>query len=719
MNTPTSYREGLRPDARPEYTADRVVPRVNPDAKPVQQFGEALGDVGLGVLRINEVLAERLDRAKATEADAKIADGYREILTGPNGYQSQLGRNATDKREDTVKALDERRQTILDTLTPSQRQLLAESDAARYRHAREHVDSHYTRQLAAYEQGQIEARAEGLMQDAVTAAVTPPLSIPGVERSDEFGEKRAALRTSLTELAARRGYSPEERDALLQKSDDNMHGAVVRWFVNNGNARGGREFLDKHESRLSADAKAKLVDGLDVAVAKEDGLWFASQLAQEAQVNGNPNPSTLDLIDSLQTKYQKGELGKNADLVFDTAVKALTHHDRQVSEERTRLQNSAWAAIERNAEATGGRLDAEHQQLLKTAKLEARYAEFLRRGQQYTTSEVGSYAVSSLRAEDLARMFGSEDAVRANYQFETTPAQLGDLVRRYREGVAAQQGKLPQDDPSIVLADGLRRATGLKTTDKVDPDLLKRWTNSVRAEQRALMSAKPGLTEDAALRPAIDLAAQKGFYLDEKAAGPIRLYLQADPKEAGGPVYVRQQTATGMRVVEARLTDIYPASGLTYRDTVEQQFKAQAMLDQPGKPRGSVRRADGSVVQYSALTPNDVVQGAVLLHERVNESQMIAKRSLGREFLTNLYAKKVNDVARDTPQGTPIFAPDGRGYSDHVRDAARDAVLREAASWSGYGLTPAEVDAIIGAESAARKRERESMVDLLRVQDPR
>ncbi len=705
MKVPVAPSVGLQPDRRPDFTSNQVVPQSNLNAEVAGKFGEGLEAAGQAVLRVQDVLGERLARSRAREADAKIADGYRRLMTSPEGYRNAKGRNAVDGRKDILKAVDEHRKGILDTLSPVERELVADSDGTRYQQVREAIDGHYARELDAYDLSTSEARADALMKDAVEGYFAPvsPLNMtaddpqepgaPSRPGSDPFTTNRTAMRTELMEQAQKRGFSKEMTESLLAKADDNLHSGVVSALIYKGRAIEAKGYLREHDKEITTKTKDRLSEGLDLAVTQETAGYVAKGLStMEGGITAQ--------FAQLQSLYDQDQLGENKDAVFRAALGQLTQKDRLVSEETKRQQTAAWDRIEPFAQLHGGQLDTEMLQLVKDNGLEDKFRLFIMRGQQWITTDVGHYALTAMDGRELRQKFSSEAALRFNYRWELTTPDLDSLTQRWRE--AGTQG-IPKLDKSIVFADGLREALQLpKTAKLLDKDLFDRWSNAVTGEVQRLMREKPGTKEEEHWGAAIEAAKDQGFFLNAEGT-QSRMFIQAEPKEWGSSAFVR--TPDG-KITEAALDLIHPASGETYRATIQETWRQQRSESRPDKPKGYVM-VGGKAVPWSTVKDDDLVREAAVLRSADTRQKTVETRRVGQQWLKDAFAEEFRKVAgtRSLPsvagpgyeaessvQTLPV-APD---KLDAVKAKAREGIMRRSSEWQGFHLTQPEIDAIIG-----------------------
>lgn len=457
MKAPTTFRIGRNAASRPGYEATRVTPTTAGAAPAVAaRLGETIEEAGSEAERTEDILSGRVDVARAQEADAKIADGFRTLMFSPEGYTKRAGREAVDKRQEIISALDNHRREILGTLTPRQRRLISKSDEARYQHTRSQVDGHYTKEIESYEMAESEARANTLMLDASngyfarTAPVMP--QEPGRETEHSsvgdtavtaagaaagspqeptkgppaaFVDNRNAMRTELKRLAAQKGLGPQATKSLLQNADDNLYGSIVTRLVGSNRSLEAASLLRGSPNiALSQATRARLERDIQEAGVNEQGFQVARLLSQSGR----------DLGEQLEALAQMHEKGLNLD-VHDAAEKRVLAADKIQREVLDRAGEKAMADAQtwQSLNPTSKLPESERNKLRTTGK-EAAFELWMLQGKQFVTTDQARLEEQTMDDRMLANRFGSHVQLAQSFAHRMSPDDFGKLTLRWRKG---------------------------------------------------------------------------------------------------------------------------------------------------------------------------------------------------------------------------------------------------------------------------------------------
>jgi hypothetical protein len=594
MKAPASPSIGLQPDRRPGFEAGRVVPVDNPMAAQAEQLGQATEAAGQAVLRADAIMRERLARARAREADAKIADGFRELLTSPKGYRNKVGREAVDGREDTLRELDSHRKRILDTLSPEERELIADSDSARYQQVRGAVDGHYANQLEAYETAEIEARAGSLLTDSLEGYFLPKPPVPGPNDRDPYKDNRVAMQTELRTLAARKGLGENATKALLTRADDQLHSAIVDRLVGDGKATQAADYLANEAKDMTGSVKATLAKRVRDGGIKEQ----AQQVASWVSRNGGSFSNQLDILEAMGEKELPIEVVDEAKrrLVADAELRS----DAMAAAGKAALDSAkTWASLNRGASLP----EAAREKLRETGQ-EAAFDLWTLQGNQFVTTNAGLLASLNLSDEDLAK-FSSEADVTRTFRTSLSDTHLGELVLRYRKAKGESLSTKEVETVGLGLSvknflDQKEFFTTFKSSN--EKDLSRRidlFTEAVAARVNELAQGKTGD------RGAYRAQAMKDVYTNGAVVGGRWVpSVMMTREEAQDPNAASRPTKQGMIVTQQMMAGD-AATGLAQRDPT------------------TVRLVDGGVVDFRGSAADDVVPTRGVVTDRL-------RRKLGR-----------------------------------------------------------------------------------------
>lgn len=583
MKAPASPSVGLQPDRRPGFVAGQVAPVDNPMARQAEQLGQATEAAGQAVLRIDAILRERLARARAREADSKIADGFRELLTSPKGYRNKVGREAVDGREDVLREIDAHRRRILDTLTPKERDLIADSDDARYQQVRGAIDGHFANQLEAYETAEVEARAGTLLNDALEGYFLPKSPLPN--QRDPYKDNRTALQTELRTLAARKGLGAEATKALLAKAEDQLHSAVVTRLIDQGKSPQAAEYLATEGKNLSGTVKTTLADRVRDGGIREQGQQVASWISKNG---GATFTEQLDALDAF------GESLPIA--VYDEAKQRLVHDAGLRADARAAAGKQALDSAKTWASLNGGAsLPAAAREKLRETGQEAAFDLWALQGNQFVTTNEGLLASLNTTDEQLAA-YRTESEVTRAFRTRLNDTHLADLVLRFRK--VKGENLRPDEIETIGLSTTVKNYldnkgffTAFKSSN--EKDLGRRidlFTEAVAMRVNELAGGNRSVGKATLRQKAMEDVYTNHFVLDGRYIPSV----MATAEERQNP-NASNTTRQGMVVTQQMMAGD-PATGQAQTDPTTARLVTGEVVDLRGSPADDIVPTRGVII---------------------------------------------------------------------------------------------------------------------------
>lgn len=257
-------------------------------------LGRSFARLGAKQVRVAEKLQDRVDDAWTKEQLAHLSNGYREILTSPDGYLNSQGREAVDGREDLVKALDEKRAALLGGAQNStQREMFSQQAERDYQRALEMVDGHYVKQSRAWELAGSKARAQAKGLELVdTWFTTAPETFADAE-DEYFGDGGM-----LDDLFGQQNMHPDQVAGLKREAQDDVYAAIVGRLLKS-DPRGAKDFLTQavKDKKISPAKRAEISGFVDKAVADTVNTLAAVKL--EGDILGGraaQEPKAVEII---------------------------------------------------------------------------------------------------------------------------------------------------------------------------------------------------------------------------------------------------------------------------------------------------------------------------------------------------------------------------------------------------------------------------------------
>lgn len=714
MRVPAYSEASYQPERAVESRAPGVVPQRNAAGEQTKQFGQSLETAGQTVMRVDDVLQDRVDQARATEADAKLADAYRNALTAPDGFLNQKGRAAVDGRKAAIEQLGELRKSLSEAMTTQgQAERFAHTAEMRYQHAVGLIDSHYSKAVSDYEDAESVARAEALHADAVTFQLLPmqdpkavgPMPAGAVRAEGQANTFLDGMLGELRRVAERKGMGPEQTNALLVKARDSVHTEVVSKMAESGRSLEAADYLKN--TTVGPDTRRKLEDVLRVASVKEQGQ-AAARLFET--VPGN-------LLDQIEAANKAHESGAISIEVRDETVQRLRAMDAERYEQDTKAGIAALA--EAKDFATLNRAaplpDALRKKLRAAGKEDAFTIWELQGGRFITTNE-GFHRLQTLSAEELAR-FESAEAVESSFRTQLDDRRLETLILQWRQ----VRGEKLKEEDVVKLDAGLqekrflqRKGTLPFTFKDNDPLIAQRLDAFNEAVTREMNSPSTKETKAAqggkltALRDAAmtavweDGAVVDGNWLPYSMMSPSELK-RVEFKGPTGTTYPldtmeEQPFSTVAREADGTPVDL-KAPG---------QFDEVPSFEQFGAELRRANRPDTlpNIIKSRAAFIADLearkAKAAALADERSKAKRAALLTSIQEQHERELNRQlRVDEIRKQS--GYTAASSEGAAFGtparmEELRQQALDYVLQaNSAAVATYGITPIDVARATGA----------------------
>lgn len=659
-----------------------------------REVGDAATRAGMALVGVSEVLQQRYDESRVREADAKLSDIDRELLSGPQGYLNQAGRAALDARADTLARLDENRRTISQALSsPAQREMFARVSEARRQRALLAIDTHYADQLRVDDIAETTARANALLRDAADSYFLPHLAqqgpdVQGPPTQDPYKVTSGAFTAEVRALAQKKGLGPEATAEVVRKAVDQLHENVATQLVDRGEYHEALAFLNG--SGLEGTKRSALEARAQSGIAKLEGERVAQTVAL------NTADLTHDLTASLNALDQRFREGLPAPIYDEARKRVLAYfQDRRTAD--AQFREDTWRRTEEFLQTHGHQpifpeqLDSD----IVRAGLGDRVDAYVTQGRQFVTDQLGLTMLGSTTTGELRAHYASVEELRDAMRPHTSLEDLGKLVKRWQEGDA----DLPKRDSDLILADRLRDLLKLGPDAEIGPkgpistDLFRRWKDRVAVHARAVMDEKVDATIEQATAIGAERAAREGWWLDARRSRFVP-EIAATPGQVAGAVVQLDRAGT---MAEARLDLVNPDTQTTFRETVQDELRQQAERSEPGKPRGYVRIAERpdspkpgpQIVPLQTVTLSDIARTSALLVRQYETAGRLPRHESAPEAgLSVPAARWLRDAFLSA-----VLSPGGvrKTVDDVVREMAARPELRS------LGLTEATVRAYVEA----------------------
>lgn len=279
---------------------------------------------GAGLMRAGSVLQAEAAREQAEfneavvrERDVSLADEGRKILTG---YQGQLGRNALDQREATIKAWEEKEKEIGEGIqNEAQRAMWNKVSRARREHVLNAIEQHALVQGKTFKIESSDGRMNSLVQDIAAF------------RDDDKRVQIAMgeLATETANLAELAGLDKDRAAGKLREKMTTAVSAAVKNYIADDKPAAARAFFERYGGNIDEATKDDLLSQMKTSGVKGDSL--KKQFELEAKFKGDHNAAIKEL-------RQQAEAGKVSPEVYDGTLVRLEHARTDAENRRNKAE---------------------------------------------------------------------------------------------------------------------------------------------------------------------------------------------------------------------------------------------------------------------------------------------------------------------------------------------------------------------------------------------
>lgn len=421
-----------RPVASGTFSAPQATPVSDATGAQLQQLGSAVQQAGTTAFRIGDQLQDEHNDATVRAFLSNLAEQYRGLLDGENGYRTQRGKGAVDNRERVLQERETIRRRLETGLqNDEQRQMFASVADLRDLNAIDAIERHHATQSRAYNIGETEASREAFVADYATYAE------PG-NAAAAAQYKQLALQET-RDLAQLRGLDTEQAKAAELKVTTRMHVGALDRLVEEGRTDEARSYLSDWGSEIDPASRRRAQS----VVQRANVADKAQNLVVENQNRG----SIVQQIDRIDRLHQDGRISIE---VHDEALARLRRRAREREGQEATIANDALTrALEMTAD---GPLTAQASQALDDTGMRPAYEAWLRNGGQWRTTEIGHAAMSRLSDAEL-RKFPDEATVVREFRPLLDDAALNVVRSRWMQ----TQGKAGPEEAWAIDRDVLTR----------------------------------------------------------------------------------------------------------------------------------------------------------------------------------------------------------------------------------------------------------------------
>lgn len=363
---------------------------------------------------------KRQNEAEAKDAESALIEYERQLLHDPKtGYMNKSGRAAVDGREEVVKSLREKARELGGTLkSPYAQRYFKESTDPRIGARSVDVSKHASRQQAAWEAVQSEARVEGAVDDAVNSAV----GADGSPDMRQIGINSALARTEIHEQAEREGWPSEKVTLEIERVQSTIHkGVIGRLLAQPGGVMDAKEYYGQNRDEVSGTDKSEIEAALKDGVVKADAIVKSDDIVNKAVKDATKAAAARTSTGGREgTEAPKvrvsdwfGAAMSEADKIADPLLRETTRNKvvdraKQLQDVETQRLSAAWEGAVDHVDRGGNPNDLPFavRDELGVVKMNSLRAQYETAGRRVTTPAGMSYAddLYSKSDAEVARM---------------------------------------------------------------------------------------------------------------------------------------------------------------------------------------------------------------------------------------------------------------------------------------------------------------------------
>lgn len=522
--------------------------------KQMAQLGQATLAAGATTSRIAQHLQAEQDDAQTKALDNEFADRMRVILHNKDtGYMNQVGKNAVDGRDATVKAIDEARVEISAGLQNDvQRRMFDAVTGRRVQTALTHVDTHAANQTRIWHDGESVARIKSGIADALTSSAAWNQKDADGKATGPYNMAKATAIAEARSLASMRGYDTAQTEQLVAETAAGLHTAVLTNMVSLGQSKTARDYLEAAAPEIAKGAPDKLDDLRNLV--KQAGVKDES-LTLSMQLKGGLN----EQLGALKGLYDKGDI--TAD-VYDATRQRAEHNwqlrkSQQAEGEKALVGNAYDWLLKNQGKSVLDMPPGLYNGLKQTGHL-ANVVSFARVNGKPETDPTAYYGLYRM-AMDNPNAFVDLDLLKTRHLL--SPGDWGEMVKMQKsintgEAKAMQSLRVTKFTLDSIQAEV--RAIGIELSPKEGTPAAKKTAQFMGALTRSLDEATKNkgapLTADEAKRIGMSMLREG---VEQGSGIPYAGWLGLGPtKKRGFEIVTDPSIKPGTSFVAAQFGDI-------------------------------------------------------------------------------------------------------------------------------------------------------------------
>jgi len=268
-----------------DVTGGAVRPVQDPNRGQYKNEQQALGAVAQALATVQD----QVDDAKTLEKDNQAVEAINNELTNFESLKGQAAINAKDEYSKKIETIKTDLSQGLDN--NMQRQMLEKVLSRRLAMANGRIGKHYAQQSSVYKAGQLKARADNTVNEAVSHLNT--YGKPG----GAYNQSKIHLLTTVDEIAEVGGLGPEQKAVLKRTATTGLHTLSIKKLVSESNGQGAKAYLEDNRNEIDE----KVIPQLNQLVEEEFFKDETLNISKEVQGKFPGIGAQIDEIDRRRT----------------------------------------------------------------------------------------------------------------------------------------------------------------------------------------------------------------------------------------------------------------------------------------------------------------------------------------------------------------------------------------------------------------------------------
>lgn len=312
-----------------DVTGGAVRPVQDPNRGQYKNEQQALGAVAQALATVQD----QVDDAKTLEKDNQAVEAINNELTNFESLKGQAAINAKDEYSKKIETIKTDLSQGLDN--NMQRQMLEKVLSRRLAMANGRIGKHYAQQSSVYKAGQLKARADNTVNEAVSHLNT--YGKPG----GAYNQSKIHLLTTVDEIAEVGGLGPEQTAVLKRTATTGLHTLAIKKLVTEENPKEAKRYLDENKHEIDEKQMPSLKQLVETETLKDKTI-------EESRKIQGKIPNYWDQIVEAERKRKDGKL---SDALYSSVMVHLKKSHTLRKEKRNDEKNSVVRAAKRWADA--------------------------------------------------------------------------------------------------------------------------------------------------------------------------------------------------------------------------------------------------------------------------------------------------------------------------------------------------------------------------------